>query len=107
MDEKQQQDEQARFIERVGAQITRKIKARGKEDHIWFGFGMFGLIGWSVALPVVLGAWLGMWLDKEYPGSHSWTLILLIAGLCIGCFNAAHWVAKEGKDMLDEEKSDD
>ena len=100
-------DKQLKFIERVGAQIARKVKAQSKKDNIWFGFGMFGLIGWSVALPVVLGAWLGIWLDKKYPGDHSWTLILLVAGLCIGCWNAARWVLNEHKDMQDEEKKDE
>ena len=42
---------------------------------------MMGLIGWSVAVPTVLGAALGLWLDQHYPGTHSWTLALLMAGL--------------------------
>ena len=95
------------FSEQVATQAKRKLKARTEDNNVWFGFGMFGLIGWSVAIPTLGGALIGIWLDGKYPGSHSWTLILLIAGLCIGCFNAAHWVAKESKDMLDEEKKDD
>jgi ATP synthase protein I len=43
--------------------------------------GMMGLIGWSVAVPTLLGAALGIWLDKHHPGKHSWTLALLVAGL--------------------------
>ena len=27
---------------------------------------MTGLIGWSVAIPTLLGAALGMWLDKHH-----------------------------------------
>lgn len=104
---KQEQDKQIQFIQRVSSQITRKLKAQRKEDHIWFGFGMFGLIGWSVALPVVLGAWFGIWLDERYPGGHSWTLILLVVGLCIGCWNAVRWVLKENKEMLEEETDDE
>jgi len=95
------------FSEQVAMQAKRKLKARAEGNNVWFGFGMFGLIGWSVAIPTLGGALIGIWLDGKYPGSHSWTLILLIAGLCIGCFNAAHWVAKESKDMLEEEKKDD
>jgi F1F0 ATPase subunit 2 len=40
---------------------------------------MMGLIGWSVALPTVLGALLGLWLDKRHTGQHAWTLALLVA----------------------------
>jgi ATP synthase protein I len=50
----------------------------------------------------VLGAALGLWLDKRHPGTHSWTLALLVAGLVIGCLNAWHWVAKEDKAMQED-----
>ena len=43
---------------------------------------MMGLIGWSVVVPTLLGAALGIWLDERHPGAHSWTLALLVAGLC-------------------------
>ena len=74
---------------------------------VWFGLGMMGLIGWSVVVPTLLGAALGIWLDKHYPGKHSWTLALLFAGLRIGCLNAWHWVAKEDKEMREEQENDD
>jgi ATP synthase protein I len=56
---------------------------------------MLGLIGWSVCVPSLLGAWLGRWLDGRHPGAHAWTLALLVGGLCVGCANAAHWVSRE------------
>jgi len=61
-----------------------------------------GVIGWSVAVPSLAGALLGLWLDRRYPGSHSWTLALLVAGLCIGCFQAWTWVAREDRSMHEE-----
>ena len=96
------------FSEQVAAQAARKLKARAKDhDNVWFGFGMFGLIGWSVAIPTLGGALLGIWLDVRYPSTHSWTLVLLVTGLCIGCWNAARWVMKEGKEMQEDEGRDD
>ncbi len=81
----------------------RKLKAQRRVTRtVWSGLGMMGLVGWSVAVPTVLGAALGIWLDKRYPGIHSWTLTLLIAGLCAGCLNAWHWVAKENRDIRSE-----
>lgn len=92
----------------VGAQAARKLKARRQsKPGVWYGLGMMGLIGWSVAIPTLLGAALGLWLDKRYPGPHSWTLTFLIIGLIIGCLNAWHWVAKEEKEMRDEEEAQD
>ncbi|MBC2696360.1 MAG: hypothetical protein HF982_14010 [Desulfobacteraceae bacterium] len=35
----------------VGAKEVRKIKARREKDSgIWFGLGMFGLVGWSALI---------------------------------------------------------
>ncbi len=96
------------FAGQVGAKATRKLKARRNSTHgVWFGLGMMGLIGWSVVIPTLLGAALGIWLDKNDPGGRSWTLALLVAGLTIGCLNAWFWVSKEDKAMRDEPEDDD
>ena len=96
------------LADHVGIKADRKIKARrNPRPGVWFGLGMMGLIGWSVAIPTLLGAALGIWLDSHYPGGRSWTLALLVAGLMFGCFNAWHWVSKEDKAMHDDEQEDD
>ena len=93
----------ASLSQAVGDKAARKIKARRNPTQaVWFGLGMMGLIGWSVAIPTLLGAALGIWLDRHYPGKHAWTLALLVGGLAIGCLNAWHWVAKEDKEMRNE-----
>jgi len=94
------------FARQVGAKAARKLKARKTTQGVWLGWGMMGLIGWSVVVPTLLGAALGLWLDKHHPGKHAWTLALLVAGLALGCVNAWHWVAKEDKAMRDEQEDD-
>ena len=92
----------------VGAKAERKLRAqRHVTRTVWFGLGMMGLIGWSVAIPTLLGAALGIWLDHRYPGGRSWTLSLLVIGLVIGCLNAWHWVSKEDKEMREEQENND
>ena len=92
----------------VGAKAARKLRAqRHATQGVWFGLGMMGLIGWSVAIPTLLGAALGLWLDRHHSGSHSWTLALLVAGLVLGCFNAWHWVSKEDKEIREEQENND
>jgi ATP synthase protein I len=100
--------EDSEFSRQVAAKAARKLRAqRHSTQGVWFGLGMMGLIGWSVSIPTLLGAGLGIWLDNHHPGRHSWTLTLLIAGLVIGCLNAWHWVDKEDKEMRDEQENDD
>ena len=94
------------FADQVGAKAARKLKARRDgTGGVWFGLGTMGLIGWSVVVPTLLGAALGLWLDTNHPGAHSWTLALLVAGLVLGCLNAWRWVASEDRAM--HEASDD
>jgi len=100
--------DQTEFSREVGAKAARKLKAqRNPTPGVWFGLGMMGLIGWSVAVPTLLGAAFGIWLDYRHPGSHSWTLMLMIIGLAIGCLNAWHWVSKEEKEIREEQENND
>jgi ATP synthase protein I len=95
------------FAGKIGAKVARKLKARKSTQGAWFGFRMFGLVGWSVVVPTLIGAVLGRWLDENHPGKHSWTLTLLIIGLCLGCLNAWHWVAKEDEAIRAESEDKD
>jgi len=96
------------FSREIGTKAARKLRAqRHVTRTVWFGLGMMGLIGWSVAIPTLLGAALGNWLDQRYPGGHAWTLALLVVGLAIGCLNAWHWVAKEDKAIREEQEDND
>ena len=96
------------LTQEVGSKAARKLKARrSSAQGVWFGLGMMGLIGWSVVVPTLLGAALGIWLDQHHPGKHAWTLALMVAGLAIGCLNAWHWVAKEDKKIREEQEDGD
>ena len=94
------------FSRQIGQQASRKLMAqRSSTKSIWFGLGMSGLVGWSVTVPALVGVALGMWFDQRYPSSYSWTLMLMLIGLIIGCLNAWHWVDSQYKEM--HEESDD
>ncbi|MEP7266115.1 MAG: AtpZ/AtpI family protein [Saprospiraceae bacterium] len=88
------------FSQQISEKEKRKLKAkRESKQSVWSGLGMFGMIGWSVAVPTVLGIALGIQIDKKYPEPFSWTLTFLILGLIMGCFIAWHWIEKENKEM--------
>ena len=96
------------FVEQVSSAARRKLRAlRSPDQGVWFGLGMIGLIGWSVVVPTLLGAALGIWLDKNHVGGHAWTLAMMVGGLTLGCLNAWHWVAQQDKAMHEEDSGDD
>ena len=101
-------DEDVIGLRQLQAKANRKLTApRSGAQTVWLGLGMMGLIGWSVAVPTLLGVMLGVWLDKRHPGAHSWTLALLVAGLVVGCFNAWTWVSREQQAIHDQPGSSD
>jgi ATP synthase protein I len=84
--------------EEIGRKAERKRRARRERRHgLWFGLGMFGLVGWSVAIPTVVGVALGAWLDDVVGGDVSWTLTMLFVGVVLGCLNAWWWVKRESR----------
>ena len=90
--------EENKFAGKIAAKAARKLKAQlDSAQAPGTGVRIFGLVGWSVAVPTVLGALLGRWWDGRHPGPHSWTLALLVAGLVIGCANAWYWVSRESR----------
>jgi ATP synthase protein I len=100
-------NDETTFSRQVGAQAARKLRAqRRTTKSIWFGLGMSGLVGWSITVPTLIGAALGLWVDKHYPGSYSWTLMLLLIGLIIGCLNVWHWVNSEYAEMQEDDSNE-
>jgi ATP synthase protein I len=96
------------MAEQVAAKALRKRRAqRNPSQGVWMGLGLMGMVGWSVVVPTLLGAALGLWLDGKYPGGRSWTLALMAAGLTLGCMNAWHWVSKEDDAMREKEEQTD
>lgn len=95
--------------ERVRIKEARKMKARRRKDRrIWFGLGMFGVVGWSVVMPTLLGLFLGIWIDNTWPQlPYSFTLMGLLGGLIAGLFSAWYWVNYEGNLIEREDKDED
>ncbi|MBC2713285.1 MAG: AtpZ/AtpI family protein [Desulfosarcina sp.] len=82
----------------IADKCDRRLKAQQeKRKSIFFGLGMIGTVGWMIAVPTVIGVMLGRFLDRLYKNGVSWTLTLIFAGLCVGCFIAWQWMNKEGK----------
>lgn len=86
------------FSEAVARKAERRARSRREGDRgVWFGLGMFGLVGWTVAIPSLLGLAIGLWLDSRWPGRVSWTITCLMVGVTIGCVGAWRWVKRESE----------
>ncbi len=93
------------FIKKIEKKEKRKLRAQKKKDRVvWFGLGLFGVIGWSVMIPTLIGIAVGIWADRKWPAQISWTLTFLFVGIILGCLNAWYWVEKERKEIEEENK---
>jgi ATP synthase protein I len=83
----------------IAAKEARRISALKERDHsLLFGLSIFGIVGWSVVIPTLIGVAMGIWIDGRWPGRFSWTLMLLFGGLILGCLNAWYWVSHVSKN---------
>lgn len=89
--------QKAAFLKKITRKAQRKLHARQSHAQVWLGMKMFGLVGWAVSVPTLLGIGLGIWIDRRVQSQYSWTLMLLLIGIGLGCFNAWYWVSKEGQ----------
>lgn len=89
----------------IGRRAQRLKKARENAGVSPLrGLGVFGMIGWSVAVPTVGGAFLGLWLDRTIPQNFPWVLALILGGVTLGSFIAWAWI---GRESAEEEDSHD
>lgn len=81
-------EEQGRLRERVSEQVRRLERAERERDS-WLAQTVYiGTLGLAFILPVVGGAYLGLWLDERLQGySMSWTLSLIFLGVMVGAVN--------------------
>lgn len=87
------------FEKTLGQKISQRLKKSNQQNEFIFGLSMFGMVGWSVAIPTLIGIAIGIWIDTHFPSPYSWTLMLLILGVILGSLNAWYWVQREGKQL--------
>ncbi|WP_454763818.1 AtpZ/AtpI family protein [Cupriavidus campinensis] len=54
-----------------------------------------GTIGLLFVVPLLLGAYLGRWLDTHLPGySVRWTVSLIVLGIAVGIYNVYRFLTR-------------
>jgi ATP synthase protein I len=78
--------------------LLRPVRRQRARRAFWHQHGerplahnlaMIGVLGWLIVLPTLIGTFVGRWLDRALDQrAVFWTLSLLFAGLCLGCWLA-------------------
>lgn len=83
-------DELRKQVER---QVRRMRQAERERSTLLAQSIYMGTLALLFVLPVILGAYLGNWLDEQSPGySFRWTIGLIFAGLVIGVINVYMYI---------------
>lgn len=94
---KNNQNPENKMLNEIEKDANQKIKAKSEGDEIMFGLGLFGIVGWSISIPTILGVALGVYLDKKFTSNVSWTITFLFLGIVIGSFNAWRWINEKNE----------
>ena len=87
------------LMRRVASRENRMLRARRSGPPApWRSVSIVGVVGWSVVLPTLAGVALGTWIDQQWPSRFSWTLMLLAAGVALGCIIAWTRIKREQED---------
>ncbi len=72
----------------VERQAQRMKQAERERDTLLAQTVYIGTLGLIFVLPVIIGAYLGRWLDEKLMGySMSWTLSMIFVGVVVGAIN--------------------
>jgi ATP synthase protein I len=51
-----------------------------------------GVLGWIIVVPMLIGVFVGRWLDQRFQTGLFWTAPLLMLGAVLGCWSAWKWM---------------
>ena len=81
--------------------LVRGVRLHGERDRRWRQagdpsvmrrLGQIGVLGWIIVTPILIGVFLGRWLDSAFGSGLFFTAPLLMLGVAIGCWSAWKWM---------------
>lgn len=76
------------LVQHVKWDVNKINKAKKEKSTVLAQTIYLGTLGFVFILPIIAGAYLGVWLDSKLKGfSISWTINLIIIGVIVGAVN--------------------
>jgi len=89
---------QKNFIKTADILIQKAQKRAGRNKRsLFLNASLISVYGFQMVVPVLLGIFIGRFLDKHFPtDSFSWTLNFILLGFILGFISAYKWSTREG-----------
>lgn len=84
--------------------LVRGVRVHEARNRRWLREGdpslghrlaQVGALGWIIVTPMLLGIFLGRWLDHSFGTGIFWTAPLLLLGLALGGWSAWKWMNRQ------------
>ncbi len=82
-------------------QLVKGVRLRSERHQRWrregdpsaaWRLAQIGVLGWIIVTPILIGIFIGRWLDRTFHSGLFWTAPLLMLGLALGCWSAWKWM---------------
>jgi ATP synthase protein I len=78
-----------------GARLHReryRLWQRGGDPSVARRLAQIGVLGWIIVVPMLVGVFVGRWLDQTFNSGLFCTAPLLMLGAVLGCWSAWRWM---------------
>ena len=81
--------------------LVSSVRLRGERRRKWLREGepsvarrlaQIGVLGWMIVTPMLIGVFVGRWLDRIFNSGIFWSAPLLMLGLALGGWSAWKWM---------------
>jgi ATP synthase protein I len=84
--------------------LLKEVRLRTRRELDWVKSGepsvarrlsQIGVLGWIIVTPMLIGVFVGRWIDTKLGTGIFWTAPLLMLGVALGCWSAWKWMRSE------------
>ena len=84
--------------------LLKEVRLRTRRELDWVKNGepsvarrlsQIGVLGWIIVTPMLIGVFVGRWIDTKLGTGIFWTAPLLMLGVALGCWSAWKWMRSE------------
>jgi ATP synthase protein I len=89
----------ATFLFIMGLVGVKGMSNQDQNQNPWRAFALVGAIGVELAISVMLGVWLGNWLDERFHTAPLFLILGIFLGLGVGIFAIIQLIKKYTGDQ--------
>lgn len=94
-DDRQQAEKHDGLLESVRRARRRDLWRQEGEPSTMRFIGQIGVLGWIIVTPILIGLFIGRWIDQRLNSGIFWSAPLMLVGVVIGCWSAWKWMHRQ------------